>query len=406
MEELKIKRTELEENNKSISLKDHSSRLIWIGLICWLSEFAVGVSFFSIPPLINEIKESFAISNAEVGLLMAIPNIAFVVFSIFIGIFVDKWGSYKSSLISLCLMGIPGILKGLSANYFQFFILTSIQSLGAVIVRPTINKMIKSKFPKQHYGKGLGMVSTGMASGIIFVFLFTPLIKIFWKWIILFYSFIPLLVLIIYLNNRSLLESSDRLIEKHFGFSSLIIKDWRVYYVGLFYFVTTLTYFGLTNWLPQFLQQEEFLFQPSWASALMIFTGIFSAIFIPFIFDWIKNKMFFVKLIVIGLGLSVYYLIKVPGIYKIFIIALLGIFNGPIRPMLNTLAIDLVKKGQEIGKITGLLLTLANIGGFLGVWLIGLIKDSTQSFYSGFILLTFFLVIAAIIPIKLWNEKI
>jgi MFS-type transporter involved in bile tolerance (Atg22 family) len=74
--------------------------------------------------------------------------------------------------------------------------------------------------------------------------------------------------------------------------------------------------------------------------------------------------------------------------------------------MLNTLAIDLVKKGQEIGKITGLLLTLANIGGFLGAWLIGLIKDSTQSFNYGFILLTFFLVIAAIIPIKLRNEKI
>lgn len=405
MEELKIKRTELEENNKSISLKDHSSRLIWIGLICWLTEFAVGVSFFSIPPLINEIKESFAISNAEVGLLMAIPNMAFVVFSISIGIFVDKWGSYKSNLISLCLMGIPGILKGLSVNYFQFFVLTSIQSLGVVIVRPTINKMIKSKFPKQHHGKGLGMVSTGMASGIIFVFFLTPLLNIFWKWIILFYSFIPLLVLVIYLNNRSLLKSSDRLIEKHFGFSSLIIKDWRVYYVGLFYFVTTLTYFGLTNWLPQFLQQEEFLFQPSWASALMIFTGIFSAIFILFIFDWIKNKMFFIKLVVIGLGLSVYCLIKVPGIYKIFIIVLLGVFNGPIRPMLNTLAIDLVKKGQEIGKITGLLLTLANIGGFLGIWLIGLIKDSTQFFYSGFILLAFFSVIAAIIPIKLWNKK-
>ena len=139
---------------------------------------------------------------------------------------------------------------------------------------------------------------------------------------------------------------------------------------------------------------------------LFITVGIFSAIFILFIFDWIKNKMFFVKLIVIGLGLSVYCLIKVPGIYKIFIIALLGIFNGPVRPMLNTLAIDLVKKGQEIGKITGLLLTLANIGGFFGIWLIGLIKDSTQSFYSGFILLAFFSVIAAIIPIKLRSEKI
>jgi nitrate/nitrite transporter NarK len=74
--------------------------------------------------------------------------------------------------------------------------------------------------------------------------------------------------------------------------------------------------------------------------------------------------------------------------------------------MLNTLAINLVKKGQEIGKITGLLLTLGNIGGFLGVWLIGLIKDSTQSFYSGFILLAFFSIIVAIIPIKLRSEKI
>jgi len=51
------------------------------------------------------------------------------------------------------------------------------------------------------------------------------------------------------------------------------------------------------------------------------------------------------------------------------------------------------------------LLTLANIGGFLGIWLIGLIKDSTQPFYYGFILMAFFSVIAAIIPIKLRNEK-
>jgi len=378
-------------------------RLVGVVILCWLAEFAIGVSFFSIPTIISEIKRSFIISNAKIGFLLACPNISFIFFSFLIGMFVDKWGSYKSSLISLTLMTVAGIFKGLSVNYWQFLILTFIQSFSVIIIGPAITKTIKSKFPKKHYGKGMGIVSTGMASGIIFVFFFTPLIQLFWKWIIVLYSVIPFLVLLIYICNRSIVESCDQLTEQHFTFSSFVVKDWRVYYIGLFYFVTTLIYFGLTSWLPQFLQQNNFSIQPSWASALMIFTGIFSAIIIPYIFDVLKNKLFFIRIIMIGLGLSIYFLLKIPGIYKLLMIASIGIFNGPMRPMLNVMAMHLTKKDQQIGKIIGFLLTLGNIGGFLGGWLIGIIRDINHSFFYGFFLLTIFAIIVAIIPIKKWK---
>ena len=395
---MKLKRINVADTKFSIPL-------ILVIFLCWLAEFAIGVSFFSIPPIINEIKKSFIISNAEVGLLLACPNISFIFFSFLIGILVDKWGSYKSSLISLGLMAIAGILKGLSVNYWQFLVLTFIQSFSVLIIGPAIIKTIKSKFPKQHYGKATGIVSTGMATGIIFVFFLTPLIHFFWKWIILLYSSIPLLVLVVYLSNRSIIESSDQLTEQNFAFSSIIIKDWRVYCIGLFYFVTTFIYFGLTSWLPQFLEQKNFPFQSSWASALMILTGIFSAIVIPSIFDRLKNKIFFIRIVMISLGLSIYFLIKISGVYIIFVIAFIGVCNGPMRPMLNVMAMHLVNKKQEIGKIMGLLLTLGNIGGFLGSWLIGLIRDINHSFFYGFFLLTILSIIVAVIPIKSWKME-
>jgi len=357
--------------------------------------------------MINEIKKSFIISNTEVGLLLACKFISFIFFSFPIGILVDKWGSYKSSLISLSLMAIAGILKGLSVNYWQFFVLTFIQSFSVTIILPAIIKTIKSKFPKHHYGKGMGIVSTGMAIGIIFVFFLTPLILIHfsWKWIIILYSSIPLLILIVYLSNHSTIESSDQLTGQHYAFSAIIIKDWQVYYIGLFYFVKIFIFFGLINWLPQFLQQNDFPFQSSWASALMMLTGIFSAIVIPSIFDRLKNKIFFIRIVMISLGLSIYFLIKIPGIYKILMIAFIGVCNGPMSPMLNVMAIHLVKKGQEIGKIMGLLLTFGNIGAFLGSWLIGLIRDINHTFFYGFFVLVILSIITAFIPIKSWKME-
>lgn len=370
---------------------------------CWLAEFAIGVSFFSIPPMVYEIKNTFGISNAEIGFLLACPNISFIFFSFLIGVWVDKCGSYKSSITALSLMTLAGILKGFSANYWQFLLLTFIQSFSVVIIGPAITKTINSNLPKQHYGKGMGIASSGMASGIIFVFFLTPLINIFWKWKILLYSIVPLLTLIVYLKNHSIIENNRQSVERSFISSSYMIKDWRVYYIGLYYFITTLIYFGLTNWLPTFLQQNNFSFQPSWVSALMIITGIFSAMSIPILFDRLLNKLLFIRIFIVSLGVSIFFLIKSPDIWKIVIIALIGVFNGTMRPMLNVMAMYSVKEGQGIGKIMGFLLTVGNIGGFLGGWLIGIIRDMSGSFFYGFFLLTLLSIIIAIIPTKLFR---
>jgi predicted MFS family arabinose efflux permease len=56
-----------------------------------VSFFAVGTTFFAVPPLLGTLRTLFAISNLELGVLMGAIAVPAIVLSVPLGVALDRW---------------------------------------------------------------------------------------------------------------------------------------------------------------------------------------------------------------------------------------------------------------------------------------------------------------------------
>ena len=82
-----------------------------------LSFFAVGMTFFAVPPLIGTLRASFALSNLEIGLLMGAIAVPAIVLSVPLGSALDRWPPRAAGLAGLGVMLVGAVAFAVAPGY-------------------------------------------------------------------------------------------------------------------------------------------------------------------------------------------------------------------------------------------------------------------------------------------------
>ena len=140
-------------------------------------------------------------------------------------------------------------------------------------------------------------------------------------------------------------------------------------------------------------------------AAIPVFIGIFSALIIPRIA--IKKARFNILILLMAnAAFSVILLQNDLGIFLLIGLMLLGITWGSLIAILLTHLTDTnIVNSKQSGLAGGLFFTLAEIGGILGPFSIGLIYDITNNFNSAlaFYSIILFVMIIPILVLKRIN---
>ena len=139
-----------------------------------VSFFAVGVTFFAVPPLVPELVRRYGLSNFHVGLLMGAIAVPAIVLSIPLGSAVDRWSARRTGLAGLLLMGVSGVLFATAPSYAVLLLARLLFGVGGLIVNLLLARLISTAFAGRELSLAMGIFNAVYPASMIAIFTFHP----------------------------------------------------------------------------------------------------------------------------------------------------------------------------------------------------------------------------------------
>lgn len=337
-------------------------------------------------PLAPAISASLALTPAEKGFMVATPTLAGAILRVVNGLLVDRIGPKRSGAISQII-----VIAGLLSAY-----LMGVNSFGATIVLGIILGFAGASFaialplasrwyPPEHQGKAMGVAGMGN-SGTVLAALFAPVLAKLFGWnAVLGLSCIPLaIVFVLYMVMAK--DAPGQPAPKSLAAYLEPLKTADAWWLMAFYSVTFGGFVGLAASLPIYFT-DRFGLTPitaGYCTAACVFAGSLVRPMGGALADAIGGckalSFVFVAAAVALAGVSM--APTVESALALFVLAMLalGVGNGSVFQLVPQ------RFSKEIGVMTGLVGFAGGIGGFYLASSLGIAKQLTGSFSSGFLI--------------------
>lgn len=345
-------------------------------------------------PLAPDISKALGLTPAQKGLMVAVPTLAGALLRVVNGLLVDRIGPKRSGAISQIIV-IVGLftawMTGVStfAGTLALGVILGFAGASFAIALPLASRW----YPAEHQGKAMGLAGMGN-SGTVLAALFAPgLAKLFGWNAVLGLACIPLsIVFVVYMLMAK--DAPNAPPPKSFTQYLEPLKQADAWWLMGFYSVTFGGFVGLAASLPIYFTDRFGLtpVQAGYCTAACVFAGSLVRPMGGALADAIGGvKTLTVVFIVAALALAgVSMASTVTAALGLFVVAMLAFGSG------NGAVFQLVPQrfASEIGVMTGLVGMAGGIGGFYLASSLGLAKQYTGSFSSGFLIFAALAVVA------------
>ncbi len=179
-------------------------REMWTAVVLlWLAGNALRLTILAVPPVIAMIRDEFALSATEVGLLSSIPPALFAIAALAGSLLVARLGVRAALVGGLLLVAAGSALRGLSTSYAVLFATTILMSAGAAIMQPIMPTTVRQWLPHR-IGLGTAIYTNGLLVGEVFPVLLTipfvlPMFSGSWRSSLVFWSLpIAIIAVVVY----------------------------------------------------------------------------------------------------------------------------------------------------------------------------------------------------------------
>lgn len=133
-----------------------SYRFVVLGVV-WSAYLVVFLSRLCIGPLAPFLKETFALSNAQIGGLTSATAVAYAPTLIFAGWLADRIGVRRALLIGTLITGVFIGAVALAPSYGVMLVLLGLSGFGCGFIYPTAVKAIMVWFPARERATAVGV---------------------------------------------------------------------------------------------------------------------------------------------------------------------------------------------------------------------------------------------------------
>ncbi|MGW7997841.1 nitrate/nitrite transporter [Staphylococcus xylosus] len=356
-----------------------------------------------IAPLMPFISQDVHITSSQLSIILAIPvilgSILRVPFGYLTNIIGAKWVFFCSFIILL----FPIYFLSHAQSPKMLMISGFFLGVGGAVFSVGVTSIPKY-FPKERVGLANGIYGMGNIGTAISSFLAPPIAGIIgWQSTVRGY----LIVIVLFAIFMFLLGDSKEpkikvpLVKQY----KILMKDLRLYYLSLWYFITFGSFVAFGLFLPNFLVQNFGISEVDAGIRAGVFIAL--ATFLRPLGGVLGDKFNAVTLLIcdfilmitgaITLGLSNHILLFTIGCLLISMCAGLG--NGLIFKLVPTYF------GKEAGSANGIVSMMGGLGGFFPPLVIAFITSLTGTSHFSFILLAIFGVIALITMIHIMKRE-
>ena len=377
--------------------------------LCWSLYFSFGLTFGTISPLVTPIQEDLNMNSAQMGLVHGSWHVVYIFFAPVVGLLVDRLGLRKSLGLGVVIILLSLITRGLSQNFIQLFLTVGLFGFGGPLVSVGSPKLVSVWFEGRERGIATGIYSTGPASGISLAFatantVVEPLTGS-WRGISLVYGILVALIAlawVIFAREPESRPASTPLATRSLATSEFtsMLRLRNVKIILILAAGTFVVHVGNSSWAPAILEEKGMSLDAGglWA-ALATGLGLVGLLAIPGLVR--RGKRVPVTSIQLAIcAIAATAMVFLPGAGAVVSLMFLTFAAQPMLPMCSLLLMETPGVGAaKMGVAAGLFFASAEIGGFLGPYVMGELRDSYMSLGPGFLMVA--ATAALLVPIVL-----
>ncbi|MFB6300260.1 MAG: CynX/NimT family MFS transporter [Halobacteriales archaeon] len=364
--------------------------------------FLYTFSWFSVPAYLNPIISSLGLTSTEAGVVTGAVQLSYIPLSLMSGLVIDRFGSRRSLAIGIVIIGIAHVLRGVATDFVTILLPTLLLGVGGTSVTFGLPKLVSELFPADRSGtmSSVYIVGATLGSATAFGIARSVLGPAAGGWRPLFlatgvfvFGFATLWILSIWTLWDRVTQFATTDEDQSFSLTSARADVYRVLtHRGLLLLVVigTMRLFishGLSAWLPTILEARGLAVGLAGTiTSLFVIIRIVGIVTIPALSDRYSTRRLPIIACGVAGAIGMFGLLVGAGLLSLLAsLVLIGVFIiGGLSPLIRAIPIEMDGIGPRLTAVaTGLIFTVGEIGGFMGPFLIGALRDLTGSFLPG-----------------------
>ena len=382
-----------------------SARWLMLALV-WLLYGCFGLTQGSIPPLVQPVVEDLGMTYGQMGVILGIWQLVYIGTSSPLGTLVDRWGVRRSMAAGLFLILLSLVLRGLAVDFYTLLLAVALFGVGGPIISIGSPKVVALWFQGRERGMAAGAYTTGPIAGNAVALMTAASVRTLtgtWRGIAPVYGGLLVAVMAAWwLLAREATSSSDRAEEVSTRIPGRqvlgrLLGIGNVRTVLMLSVGTFLLNHGLGAWLPTVLQESGMSLSEAgrWAAAGTA-AGVVGLLMMPLLGRRGARVKSLVVLFAVTAAANVG-LVTLSGPALIAAVLLSNVARGPLMPLMMLVLMETEGVGAAfMGAAAGLFFATAEIGGFGGPFLLGVLRDATGALTSGVLALAGVAVVMAL----------
>lgn len=223
-------------------------------------------------------KSDFSINDTNIGLMLTISSLGYILFTYIGGILCERLGQKKVFLLGLSCIAISLCGLGLTYNFFLFLIPMFGLNVGLALISIAINTTIPFLFLSfqavlmnlTHFCYGLGSAVVQRVSGIMLV------AGVAWRTIYLAEAVLFLIVLLLFIPVKLPKVKKSKANETAKGSKSSLFRNKLLYFYMLALGFYVFAEMGTGNWFVNYVEKVYYFDKSKSSFYLSLFFGVFT----------------------------------------------------------------------------------------------------------------------------------
>jgi cyanate permease len=353
--------------------------------------------WFLLPAFLSPVIADLDLTGWQAGVLVGAIPLTYIPLSLVSGLVIDRVGPRWGIGIGLFIFGLAGASRGFAAGFPSMLVLTLLVGVGATGITFGLPKLVAALFPAQQVGSASTVYVLGSYAGSSGAFAVgRPILgPAFggWRPVFIWSGLAVIAFTFVWFVGMTRVEFQMANERRTFSVRSFDLDARQVLssqnmvlliVVGAAYLLVS---HGLQGWLVTIFETRGV--RPALAgltTTVLVAGQVIGALSIPLLSDRLSARrpaVIFAGLLVTGGTI----LLLVSGSVLLFAasgVAIVGIGLGGIGPLIRTIPVEIREIGPELtATAVGIIFAVGEVGGFLGPFLVGSLRDATDSFAPG-----------------------
>lgn len=351
------------------------------------------------------VAESFALTPAEKGMMVAIPVLGGALLRIPMGLLADRWGGKRAGLLGMAVTAMPLVwgwrFADQMTDVYALGFLLGVGGASFAVALPLASRW----YPKEYQGLAMGIAGAGN-SGTVLATLFGPRLAEMYGWNTVFGLALVPLVVVFLLFAWLARECPTAVKPVSLREYRAVLQRKEAWLFCFFYSLSFGGFVGLTGYLGIFFFDEYGVSKVT--AGDFVTAVVFAGSFIRPIGGYIADRIGGMRLLSLLFAAGTLLLACIgtlPSLFVLFglMVALFlcfGAANGALFQVVPTWF------PKEVGLLTGIIGAAGGLGGFLLPNVLGVMKQWTGSSAYGFWMLAFVFMAAVMAARRLQGTTV